>query len=115
MLGRSSPVVVLRDTDGAYSRNRHRGSPLWFVFECTLIMLYSKLAGEMRQRLPSIASIIISSVVYDSRESSYCVVGESLSHLFILLFCAETTRPAVPDLQPATVWTLLNLTCRSVL
>lgn len=106
-MGRSSPVGVLRDRDGVYSRNGHRGSPLWFVFGC-------KLAGEVCQRLPTVASIIISSVADDSREFSYCVVGRSLSRLLILLLCAETARPAVPDLQSAILWTLLNLTCSSV-
>lgn len=41
-------------------------------FECRLIVLYSKLSGEVCQRLPSVVSIIFSSVSYDSRVLLLC-------------------------------------------
>lgn len=64
-------------------------------------MLYSKFSGEMYQRLPSTASVIISGVACDSREPSSWVVDKSISYLLIFLLCAETASKFVPDVQPA--------------
>lgn len=78
-------------------------SPLWFLFDCNLIMLYSKLLGEMHQRCLVLASVINCSVTCDSRELAFWVVDKSISYLFIFVICAETTSNSVPDVQPATL------------
>lgn len=48
-----------------------------------ILVLYSKLSGEVYQRLPSTASVTISGVACDSREPSSCMVEKSISYLFI--------------------------------